>query len=269
MGVSLALAAVAVGTPGAAGGAPAETARVKAPKRGQYIGATRRRLEASLFLGRRTIKRSVFEARCGIGTGRTSIGRVKLRRTKRGFRFTARRSRRITYNDGHAPETARVVVSGRFTRGGRKVRGRVRIRSRHCGRTGNARWLARYTSPPVRAPKDGKYAGLTRQRRDLEVYVSGRSIELAVIEFKCGDATGTTVLNDIDMRRTFRGFAFVLRAHGSVGYSDGHPDENGEVDISGRFSRSGSKARGRIRVKTRHCGGTGQVSWTAKRRRGG
>jgi hypothetical protein len=103
----------------------------------------------------------------------------------------------------------------------------------------------------------------------VELDLDGTTIQLVAIAFKCGKADGHTVLNDIDMRRTRRGFAFGLKAHGSVTYSDGYPDENAEVDISGRFSRSGSRAGGRLRVKSPRCGGTGQVGWTAKFRRGG
>jgi hypothetical protein len=123
----------------------------------------------------------------------------------------------------------------------------------------------------VRAPKDGTYPGHTAQRRDLDLYLSGGTIELAAFGFKCGNgsATGRTGLNDIELTQTRRGFAFALRAHASVNYSDDHPEENAEVDISGRFARNGTTARGRLRVKSPRCGGTGQVAWRAKRQRGG
>jgi carbon monoxide dehydrogenase subunit G len=255
--------------PGMAGGATQAGAHVHAPKRGQYVGETRQRREATLYVARRSIRSAVFEVDCGLGSGRTTLRRLKLRATKRGFTLAAHRQPRIAYNDGHAPETATVVVSGRFGRTGRKAHGVLRVHSRHCGGSGKLRWSARYASPPVRTPKSGQYVGETKQRRFLGLSTSGPNVQLAELHFKCGTADGSTVLNDIDMHRTFRGFAFELRAHGSVTYSDGYPDENAEVDISGLFSRSGSKAHGWIRVKSPRCGGTGRVGWAAKRRRSG
>ena len=266
-----AAALLVLALPGPAGGATHAQVHVKAPKRGQYVGATRRHHESTLFVARRSIKSAVFEVDCGLGTGRTAPRRIKLRRTRRGFAFKAHRRRRISYNDGHPPETATVDVSGRFARTGRKAHGVVRIHSRHCGRSGKLRWSARYASPPVRTPKSGNYVGQTKQRRPLALNTAGSNVRLVEIHFKCGDtgADGATVLNDIDMRRTFKGFAFGLRAHGSVDYSDGYPSENAEVDISGLFTRSGSKAYGHVRVKSPRCGGTGQVPWTVKRQRSG
>lgn len=262
-------ATAAVVLPATAGGAPEPKVRVKAPKRGQYVGETRQRREATLYVARRSIRSAVFEVDCGLGSGRTTLRRLKLRATKRGFTLAAHRRPRITYNDGHAPETATVVVSGRFARTGRKAHGVLRVHSRHCGGSGKLRWSARYASPPVRTPKSGQYVGETKQRRFLGLSTSGPNVQVAEIHFKCDTADGTTVLDDIDMHRTFRGFAFELRAHGSVTYSDGYPDENAEVDISGLFSRSGSKAHGWIRVKSPRCGGIGKVGWAAERRRSG
>jgi carbon monoxide dehydrogenase subunit G len=262
------LATAAVGLPGPAAGTPLDAARATAPRQGQYVGETRQEREATLYVGRRVIRSAVFEVDCGIGSGRMKLGRVKLRNTPRGFAFESRRRRRVTYDDGHRPETATVVISGRFGRTGRKALGTVRVRSRHCGGSGKVRWSAAYSATPVRAPKSGRYTGPTEQRRELSLFVSGASIELAAIEFQCGEAIGHTVLNDVDMRRTRRGFSFAIRAHGSVDYSDEYPGENAPIEISGTFARSGSNARGRLSVNTPRCGRTGQVSWTVKRSNG-
>jgi hypothetical protein len=240
----------------------------KTPKRGQYIGETRQEREASLDVGRRSLKKAVFEVDCGLGSGRLSLRRVKVRETARGFEFKSRRRRPVRYDDGHAPDTASVVISGRFARTGRKATGRVRVNSPYCGES-EVRWSATYTATPVKAPESGAYSGPTKQGRDLGLSVSGDSIELAAIEFKCGNTDGHTVLNDIPMRRTREGFAFDIRAHGGVGYDDGYPDENAAVDITGLFAPSGTKASGRLRVKSPRCGGTGWVGWTATRQQGG
>jgi hypothetical protein len=159
-----------------------------------------------------------------------------------------------------------VRFSGRFGRSGKKVRGRVRMSSPRCGGSGNVPWSATYTKTPVRLPKPGEYAGKTRQAQDLVLYVSGSFIQLADIGFRCGAATGRTSVNAIELRRTLKGYAFSLRANGSVTYSDGRPDENAEVDISGRFAKGGRRASGRLRVKSPRCGGTGQVRWGVERR---
>ena len=248
-----------------AGASTGSDVRVKTPKQGQYVGETRQEREATLYVGSRSIKKAVFEVDCTLGSGRVVLRRVRVRKTKQGFEFESRRHRPVTYDDGHAPDKASVVISGRFGRKGRKASGTVRVSSPHCGSSGKVRWSATYSATPVRAPASGWYIGPTEQQRKLGLYVSGESIEVAAIAFRCGNATGRTALNDVDMRRTRQGFAFDIRAHGSVTYSDGYPDENAAVDLTGVFARSGSKASGRLRVKSPRCGGTGWVGWTVKR----
>jgi hypothetical protein len=259
----------AAATPVSAGTFTGSTGRVKDPRQGQYVGETRQQREATLYVGSRSIKKAVFEVGCGLGSGRVVLRRVQVRKTKRGFEFESRRRRPVTYDDGHAPDKASVVISGRFARTGRKASGTVRVSSPHCGSSGEVRWSATYSPTPVRAPAPGWYTGPTKQQRKLGLYVSGESIKVAAIAFKCGTATGRTALNDVDMRRTRQGFAFDLRAHGSVTYSDGYPDENAAVDLTGVFARSGSTASGRLRVNSPRCGGTGWVGWTVARQSNG
>ena len=50
---------------------------------------------------------------------------------------------------------------------------------------------------------------------------------------------GRTSLNSIKLKKTPKGYAFAIKAHGIVSYSDNQDDENGAIDISGRFSRTG------------------------------
>jgi hypothetical protein len=197
---------------------------------------------------------------------RVTVRRLKVRRTRRGYTFAVRGRRSIGFNDRHPPERGRVEFTGRFTRKGTKARGRVRLKSPRCGGSGRPRWSARHLAHPVKAPKSGQYDGKTRQQRGIQLYTSGSLIQFAVIQFKCGDtgADGVTNLNSVPMRRTAKGWAFSIKAHGSVTYSDGRPDENAEVDLSGRFARGGRTARGRIRVKSPRCGGTGKVRFAVK-----
>jgi hypothetical protein len=239
-----------------------------APNRGQYIGATAQGRVATLHVARRTVSKVVLEVDCDIGHGSVTLRKARLRSTARGFEFASSRPRRVTYDDGHGPETGRVLISGAFDRAGRKVRGVVRVKSLHCGARREVRWHATYTARPVKAPASAPYTGTTKQGLGLGLSVAGQSIELASIEFKCGDATGRTVLNDIELRLTRRGYAFDLPAHGGASYSDDRPDENVAVELSGRFATNGKSARGRLRVKSPSCGSSGPVAWTVRRRRG-
>jgi hypothetical protein len=264
---ALLIAATTVCLVWTAAGTPDAGAGVKEPRQGQYVGQTRQEREVTLYVGSRSIKRAVFEVDCGLGSGRLTIRRVDVRKTKEGFEFDSRRRRPVTYDDGHAPEKASVVISGRFAETGRKASGDLHVSSPYCS-SGKVRWSATYTKTPVKTPKPGWYAGPTEQARKLGLSLSGETIELAVIAFNCGDATGHTVLNDVAMRRTRRGFAFDISAHGSVTYSDDYPDENAAIDLSGRFTRSGSKASGRLRVKPPRCDGNSWVGWAAERERG-
>jgi hypothetical protein len=241
-------------------------AAVETPKKGQYVGETRDDGEATLDVGSRSIDKAVFEVDCGLGSGRLSLRRVDVRETKEGrFIFDSSRRRPVKYDDGHATERGSVTISGRFARTGRRAWGSVRVDTPHCDGSGKVRWSARYTATRVKEPKPGWYSGPTEQQRKLGLHVSGTTIDVAAIAFRCGGATGRTVLNDVHMRRTWRGFAFDISAHGSVTYSDGYPDENAAIDLAGRFTRSGFRASGRLSVTAPRCGGTGRVDWTAKR----
>jgi hypothetical protein len=99
------------------------------------------------------------------------------------------------------------------------------------------------------------------------LFVSRKNIDLAAFSFKCGKTSGRTNLNDIDLRKTRKGYSFAIRAHGSVTYADNEPDENAAVDISGRFTRTGKRPAGHLRVKSPRCGDTGRLHWSAKRDR--
>jgi len=240
--------------------------QVHTPKRGQYVGETRQDREFTLYKARKRVSRVEFEFDCGFASGRSAVRRIKLHRTKRGYAFSFKGRRSVTYADGSSPQKASLSIAGRFARGGTKARGTLRVKSKHCGGSGKVRWSARYTSPPVKTPKRGTYGGKTAQGLDVALYVSERSIDLADIQFSCGAATGRTSLNSIPMRRTRKGYAFEISANGSVTYSDDHPDENAAVTIAGRFRPAGGRASGRLSVDAPRCGASGPVSFAVKRR---
>jgi hypothetical protein len=114
----------------------------------------------------------------------------------------------------------------------------------------------------VKPPRSGKYEG--RPGR-LTIYTAGKSIELVSFHFKCRNTRGTTSLNGIPLKKSKRGYRFAIKAHGSVEYADQSAPENGVVDISGRFSRTGRSAKGSLKVRTARCGGTGRINWRAAR----
>ena len=114
--------------------------------------------------------------------------------------------------------------------------------------------------PKVKAPKSGsEYDG----NHKLVIYISGKSIELVAFNFRCGDTTGRTSLNDIKLSKTTKGYKFGIKAHGIISFANGTPDENGAVNISGRFGRRAKTVAGHFRVKSPSCGDTGVVDWKA------
>jgi hypothetical protein len=140
----------------------------------------------------------------------------------------------------------------------------VAIKAKRCDARKPVHWTARHVKRPVKAPRSGEYDGETSQRRGITLFISGRSIDLASLGFACGYGDGLTNLNGVALRRTRNGYAFSVQAHGNVSYSDGFPDENAEVDLSGRFNPAATKAHGHIRVKSPRCGGTGRLPFTVR-----
>jgi hypothetical protein len=116
----------------------------------------------------------------------------------------------------------------------------------------------------VKLPKSGTYNGPTGQHKQLSLSISGKSVDLAAFSFACKGADGRTSLNGIRLVKTKKGYAFALKAHGSITFSDDRPDENGKIDIAGRFTKTGKKATGTLRVRSSRCH-TGSVDWRATR----
>lgn len=113
-------------------------------------------------------------------------------------------------------------------------------------------------------PPHGDYTA--RAGRFL-VSVTGRTIDLAAFDFGCRETTGRTSLTNIAIRRTRGRWRFFIATYGNVTYSDDHPDENARVRFSGTFSPNAERVTGRLVVRSPHCGRTGPIEWSARRRR--
>jgi hypothetical protein len=142
---------------------------------------------------------------------------------------------------------------------GGKWRGVITLTSRKPAQASAAGATTR-----VRLPKSGQYNGRPRGK-DMAVYVSGKEIDIAAFSFKCADTVGRTSLNSIKLKKTRKGYKFALNAHGNISFEDGQPDENGAVNIAGRFAADGKSARGTFRVKSHRCGDTGSIKWRVTR----
>jgi hypothetical protein len=116
----------------------------------------------------------------------------------------------------------------------------------------------------VKAPKSGQYKGRPRGK-DMTLFVSGTEIQVAAFSFTCADTVGRTSIDSIALKKTPKGYAFSLVAHGSITFEDGQPDENGRVSIAGRFAAAGRSATGTFRVKSHRCHDTGSIKWRVSR----
>jgi hypothetical protein len=121
------------------------------------------------------------------------------------------------------------------------------------------------TPAKVKAPRSGGYSGKTSGKQDLTISISAKSIQVIVIGFNCGDVKGTTNVSDFPLKKTKKGYAFDIFAHGGVTYSDEKDPDNAVIDIRGRFTRDGKRAAGRLRVKTPRCGNSGYHTFQVKR----
>jgi hypothetical protein len=133
------LVATLVLVPALNAGATDEPA-VRAPRSGsQYHGAAH---HVTLRIAGRSIEIIAFSFRCRATSGRIALDDIRLIRSSRGYRFYAVTHGSVTYRDGTPDQNAEVHIRGLFTRDARVVRGRFRVRSRHCGDTGRLRWRA-------------------------------------------------------------------------------------------------------------------------------
>ena len=118
------------------------------------------------------------------------------------------------------------------------------------------------TKKPVKAPADGAhYTGNHR----LNLYISGKSIQIVAFRFPCKQVKGDTSLQDIKLKKTDKGYKFAIESNGIVTYtdSDTHPDQNGLISISGQFGRRAKTVAGHFHVKTPRCD-SGKIGYSGQ-----
>lgn len=148
------------------------------------------------------------------------------------------------------PEYERCTTGGSWS-------GVLTLKRRAAGGAGVAAARAAKVKRPI-----GMFTGRPGK---IEIYAGNRSLDLFAFSVKCGDGSARAGLNAIQLKKTRRGYRFAIKANASFTYSDGHPDQNGSVSLSGRFSRTGKSVKGVLRAKTPHCGDSGRVEWRAAR----
>lgn len=125
--------------------ASAADAAVRPPRSGSQYQAAAHHI--FLQISGRSIEIIAFSFRCGDATGRISLNALKLKRSRRGYRFYFVTHGLATYSDGEPDENAEVHIRGLFTRDARAVRGRFRVETPKCGNTGRLRWRATRVKP--------------------------------------------------------------------------------------------------------------------------
>jgi hypothetical protein len=118
-------------------------------------------------------------------------------------------------------------------------------------------------SKPVKRPPDGAhYTGNHR----LNISISNKSIQIVAFRFPCKQAKGDTSLQSIPLKKTDKGYKFAIESNGIVTYTDSetHPDQNGQISISGRFGRLAKTVAGHFRVKTPRCD-SGRIDFSGQR----
>jgi hypothetical protein len=116
--------------------------RVRVPKSGHFHGASGGRA-IDLYTQGRVIQLAAFDFKCGDVKGRTSINDIKMKWSKKGYRFGLTTNGNITYSDEQQDENGAISFWGRFTPAGNRVRGTYRVKSQRCGSTRTVEWNAR------------------------------------------------------------------------------------------------------------------------------
>jgi hypothetical protein len=146
-------AAVAAATTLAAGVTNAIGAKkpvVKAPKSGKYPGATATKRPLTLYISGKQVLYVTFEFACNKTVSATSgLQSIALKRTDKGYKFSIAAHGIVSYHDGEPEQNGAIRVSGQFTRSGKTVTGRIRVRTPRCPTTNYVDWHARRpaTSP--------------------------------------------------------------------------------------------------------------------------
>jgi hypothetical protein len=142
--MALALA-LALAVPFGAGAAPPKRPPIIPPKSGsKFEGGTAQHRKLMLMISGKTVQIVAFKFNCGPGlTGNTSLQSIQLTKGKYGYKFDSKlQFGHVTYSDEVDDEDARVNISGKFNRVGKRVTGALRVRTTRCGDTTSRRWYA-------------------------------------------------------------------------------------------------------------------------------
>lgn len=119
----------------------ARAAKVRLPKSGQYQGSPRGK-DMTIYVSGNEIQIVAFSFKCADSVGRTSLDSIKLKKTRKGYKFGLGAHGNISFEDGGPDENGKVAITGRFAADGRSARGTFRVRSPRCGDTGIVKWRA-------------------------------------------------------------------------------------------------------------------------------
>jgi hypothetical protein len=128
--------------------------------------------------------------------------------------------------------------------------------------------LAALAAPALAKAPSGKFHGTTEQKQNFTMQVTSKRLSYVTFTFECRKVqgvTGTVSLQDFPIKRKNGVYRFSLFAYGSMNYSDDQGYENGQVHMSGHFSKSGRAATGTFRVAAARCGKSGTIDWNARR----
>jgi hypothetical protein len=137
------MALASLATADAAGSRTLETKRPQLPRSGEYSGHTDEGRDLTIQIVGKSVELVAFQFECDQVAGNTSLQDVHLERTDRGWRFGIDAHAAVTYSDYiyYPDENAAVSVFGKFTRSGKRVRGRLHVEAPRC-RTGRVEWRA-------------------------------------------------------------------------------------------------------------------------------
>jgi hypothetical protein len=117
----------------------------------------------------------------------------------------------------------------------------------------------------VQVPRSGIYSGHTEADTDIEISISGKSVEYVAFAFECKKVIGRASLQDFQLRESRRGYKLSLDAHSGVTYEDDElPPDNAAVSVDGRFTRGAKRASGTLEVAASQCE-TGPIAWHVHR----
>ena len=140
--LAVALAAIALATAIAAISS-ANLKPVQLPRSGEYRGHTDEGGRVSVFIQGKSVEIVPFEFDCDGAVGTANLQDFDLEKTDRGWRFEIRAHSSVGYSDDvyYPPENAAVAISGRFTRSGKRISGRLSVDAPRC-ETGRIEWRA-------------------------------------------------------------------------------------------------------------------------------